>query len=189
MMQRAILVLVLVLGASGCFVATDGVPRVLIESKVLDGGTQCQKGGKVVQAGLDTNGDGVLSPTEVTSNAPLCDSVSEVALPASASDPEVVIQSGRVTANYVIDKDWNLVDPTDAGFERYFEKAIVFPAPFRQAPSVIIGLTEVDTGPTETRVRVSAENVTAAQFTLRVGTWSPGSSLWGVTIDWLAYAR
>lgn len=110
-------------------------------------------------------------------------------LPASTSDPEVEIQSGRVVANDVIDKDWNLVDPADAGFERYFEKAVVFPAPFLRAPSVIIGLTEVDLGPTDTRVKVSAENITAAQFTLRVGTWTTDSSLWGVTIDWLAYAR
>ncbi len=187
MTYRAILVLGL--GASGCFVPTEGVPRVLIESKVLDGGTQCQKGGKVVQVGLDADGDGLLDPTEVTSHVLMCDPIPEAVLPASIPDPAVVIQSGRISANYVIEKDWNLVDATDAGFDRYFEKAIVFPSPFRQAPSVIIGLTEVDTGPTNTRVRVSAENVTAAQFTLRVGTWAPDSSLWGVTIDWLAYTR
>lgn len=189
-MPRCI-ILGLVLLTSGCLVGTEGVPRVLVGAEVLDGGAICPEGGSLILAGIDGDGDEVLASSEVTSRVPLCDSEArgpQVITPPTESGQTIVVQSGRVSANFVIDKGWNLIDSADAGFERYFEKLVIFPEAFAKPPNVILGLTEVDTGTTANRVRVSAEGVTNSLFTLRVGTWGSDASIWGVTVHWMAYA-
>jgi photosystem II stability/assembly factor-like uncharacterized protein len=56
---------------------TDGVNGVnsLVDVVPASAGTNCPSGGEKVTSGLDTNGDGVLEPTEVTSSSYVCNGI------------------------------------------------------------------------------------------------------------------
>jgi hypothetical protein len=164
----------LVLGAAACVVGVEGNPQVLLTTGPLDGGT-CPVGGQLVSTGVDSNGDGVLQASEVTSSVPVCGS----GLSQSAS---VHIQSGETSASFV-NPGWTLAQGTG---DRLFYSHVAFPEEFASVPSVVVALRWVDSGSPQ-RVEVSASATDTKGFMFTVRTWD-ASLVNGVIATWIAYA-
>ena len=70
--------------------------------------------------------------------------------------------------------------------ERRFAQQIVFERPFSSPPVVQIGVVGFDASKDHNlRLRVRAEQITAAGFTIIVETWLH-SQVWSVDLSWLA---
>jgi hypothetical protein len=80
---------------------------------------------------------------------------------------------------------WTLLDvPADQ--PRVFLYEVAFERPFVQAPLVHVGVSGFDIGNHDAaRLRVSAVDIHADGFTLRVETWL-NTQVWRVDVSWLA---
>jgi len=109
---------------------------------------------------------------------------------------KITIASGELAVGKNEDSNsWNLDDKTNGTGDRIYTKFITFPEKlFLKSPNVVIGLSKVDfindkvsSGKIpNTRLWISAENITITGFTAKVKTWRD-TRVSGVAINWLAY--
>ncbi len=72
---------------------------------------------------------------------------------------------------------------------RFVEVEVTFARPFAEAPVVQVALAGFDISDADcARLRVRAESIHPAGFTLRVETWLH-TRVWSTTVSWLAIGR
>jgi hypothetical protein len=94
------------------------------------------------------------------------------------------VQSGRAGGDWQSSPGWNL----HQGFAaRSYTVRVTFQQPFQSPPTVLATLYMLDVGnAANTRVSVSAENITTQGFDLVIYTWGD-TALYGAYVNWLAY--
>jgi hypothetical protein len=80
---------------------------------------------------------------------------------------------------------WSLLEPSGLA-ERGFHTHVSFSRAFAAPPVVHVGIVGLDVSRDDNvRVRVRAEGITAAGFTLKAETWL-NTKIWSVEVSWLA---
>jgi hypothetical protein len=81
---------------------------------------------------------------------------------------------------------WSLLEPASGGELRRFAYSVTFDVPFSAPPVVQLGVVGLDASKDDNlRLKVRAEGITAAGFSLVAETWLH-SRLWSVDVSWLA---
>jgi hypothetical protein len=94
------------------------------------------------------------------------------------------VQSGRARGDWLSSPGWNLHQGFGA---RFYTVRVTFQRPFQSPPTVLATLYILDVGnAANTRVNVSAENITTQGFDLVIHTWGD-TALYGAYANWLAY--
>lgn len=105
----------------------------------------------------------------------------------------IMIQSGQYIVGSTGHPDWNLYPPA-TGSPRSSQYRIAFQNPFKSSPHINLGITALDTqnnggnNGVNTRVKVTATKIDNEGFSILFETWSD-SSVWGISVDWLAYTN
>lgn len=95
------------------------------------------------------------------------------------------LQSGTVVNGSYQDTTWKLSQGPVA--ERVFTRTVAFESKFATPPKVVIGLSGLDVdGTKNTRVQVTAKNITDSGFEVEYKTWFD-TVLYTVWANWVAY--
>lgn len=93
-------------------------------------------------------------------------------------------ETGTVSVGYLATPGWTL----DKGNgPREWRESIAFATPFNAPPEVTVAFSMLDAGvAANTRVRVTAENITASGFDIVTSTWE-NTTVYSVVASWLAF--
>jgi hypothetical protein len=82
---------------------------------------------------------------------------------------------------------WTLLEPApEAGERRVYESPVMFESAFANAPLVQVALVGIDASNGDNlRLKVSASNISAGGFSIRVETWF-NTRIWSVDVSWFA---
>lgn len=96
--------------------------------------------------------------------------------------------TGNVSGS-IEEPDWVLLDVPAENHDRVFERYVRFDQTFSEKPLIQVSLVGFDIDNSRNaRLSISAENITADGFSLRIRTWL-NTRMWSVEVSWLAMGR